>query len=362
MRLKFLTISLILLTSCYLTNDSISDQDTWEYDLPRLNQMDQGQLESIHNYIQRGDYENIQTLMIVKNNKLVYEGHYGSSGRSAQQPIDRLTLIFTQLAIGMALEEGYLDSINAPIYPYLPSFEAIFENDPSKKEITFYDLLTHRAGFSWNESVISSESENNDINQMLDDNDPVNYLLAKPLEAVPGVRYNFNSGTGILLSKIIAETTGESLENFLKIRLLNPLDITDYNWHTFSTGLTDGSYGLSISPFDLLKMGQLYLDEGLWEGKEIIPYQWFLNSTDAQFFVTSQYGFGYYWNKFNPSFIEQYLNLTGDQTVFMTGYRGDALYLVPEKDLALVIFAENPFYGFVNPSLHLFIDVFASAN
>jgi CubicO group peptidase (beta-lactamase class C family) len=350
-------IWVFVLSSCYLSEEVPPDQKTWPYDFPSNQNINQSQLYGVNTRIIAGDYENIRSVMIIKNDHLVYENHFQNGERNQLREIDRMTLIFSQLAVGLALDDGYIDSISTPIHLFLPDYQISFEEIPQKKEINLLHLLTHTAGFSWNESVISTESNNNDINIMLEKSDAAGYLIRKPLEAAPGMRYNFNSGTGFLIAKIIEVATGKTLEEYINHKIFEPLEIDNYHWSEDRVGVSNGSNGLQISPFDLLKIGQLLLDEGIWKNEELISFDWYLSSVQTQFFVTSQYGYAYYWNKFNPTFLSNNIDLHSDEPFFIMGQQGDGIFIIPEKDLAVVVYAENLFYGFYNPTLSLFIDI-----
>ncbi|MFZ9046168.1 MAG: serine hydrolase domain-containing protein [Cyclobacteriaceae bacterium] len=353
MRVIFLSL-FIFFSSCYLTDEVLEDQDVWEYDLPGNQQMSEADLLAINTFINTGRFEFIRSYMIVRNNKLVFENHFVGSSRNKLRPVDKLTLIFSQLAIGIALENGLIDSVRTPIYELLPGYQNAFEEQASKRAITIENLLLHNAGFSWNESVIAPESPNNDINLLKEADDATAFILSKPLEALPGTRYNFNSGTGFIVSKIIEEVSGQTLEAFVKETVFAPLHITKYVWMADPSGTTNGSDGLEIGPIDLLKIGQLYLNQGIWKGAEIIPFNWFTESTGMQSLVSSRFGYGYYWNKFNPDFENNIFNLQDDGHIYMNGDSGDALYVLPQENLVVVIFAENLQYQFFNPSLSLY--------
>ena len=352
----------VLLSGCYLSDEVPPDQQIWDYALPIHQGINQVQLQAVNAFIIAGEYENIRSVMILKNDKLVFENHYANGERNQPRSIDRLTLIFTQMAVGLMLHDGLIDSIETPIHHYLPEYNLTYEEYPLKMDITLEHLLTHRSGIAWNESVVSTESVNNDINKMKESLDVAGYVIKKPLEAVPGFRFNYNSGSGYLISKICTEITGQSMEDYIKERVLNPLEIETYSWDQDRTGVTNGMDGLELSPFDLLKIGQLYLDEGLWKNQEIIPFDWFIESTSSQYFISNQFGYAYYWNKFNPEFQENYFGLPTNNAFYMTGNQGDALYILPEKNLSVVIYAENLFYGFYNPTFFLYADIVSTLN
>ena len=355
--LMFLTTGI---TGCYLTREVPLDEGVWDYGYPSEFGMNDDLLYQTNELIRVGTYENIHSLMIVKNDHLIYERHYGSNNRHTIKSIDRMSLLLSQIAIGIAIDKGLIESVDVPIWELLSDYESVFADNPDKQAITIKHLLTHRSGLAWNEAIVPIQSENSDFHLMKLSPNWATYILEKPLDAPPGFRYSINSGTGIILSKIIEEASGQTMEQFLESTLFAPMEINEYHWESDPSGTTNGSDGLSISTIDFAKIGFMLLNDGLWNGREIISLDWLIESSNMQNLVSNQFGFGYYWWKFNDDYAFESFPFTNNDVTFIYNFTGTSLYLVPHQDLMILIMANNSFYDFFSPSLRLYDNILES--
>ena len=166
----------------------------------------------------------------------------------------------TGMAIGLLIDEGKL-SLDENIYNIFPGkvnpLIKIF-----RPEITVRHLLTMTSGVTFNESGIVSG------------NDWLESYLNAPVTGKPGTEFQYNSLNTYVLSAIVSAKTEMTLEEYLRPRLFEPLGITRYLWETCPKGITKGGWGLFICPEDMAKLGQLYLNHGMWHEKQIIPANW----------------------------------------------------------------------------------------
>ena len=151
-----------------------------------------------------------------------------------------------------------------------------------RPEVTVEHLLTMTSGVQFNEiGAISG-------------NDWLNSFLNAPVSGKPGAAFQYNSMNTYVLSAIVTERTGMTLSEYLEPRLFQPLGITKYLWETCPKGITKGGWGLFLCPEDMAKLGQLYLQRGIWKGQQLVPEGWVEISTGKQVeSVEGTFGYGY---------------------------------------------------------------------
>ncbi len=148
-----------------------------------------------------------------------------------------------------------------------------FQGDPRSFKLTLRDLLTMSAGIDWNETDYSDENSNNCIVMERSD-DWVEYVLGQGMVEQSGVVFNYNSGTSMLLDQILFKATGKRADEYGRERLFGPLGIDDFYWKITPTGIIDTEGGLFLSPRSLVRIGELYASDSVWNGKRILPEAW----------------------------------------------------------------------------------------
>ena len=190
--------------------------------------------------------------------------------------------------------------------------------------------------------------------------DWVEYILSKPLEAIPGSRHNINTGTGMVLAKIVEDVSGTPLDLFVQENLFDPLLIREFQWEKAPDGTTNASIGLSLSVIDFTKIGYLILKDGIWKGQEIVSFDWIVESTTLKNNFSSSGtpgGVAYYWWKYNDNFSNNFLPFPGNDLFFLYSHNGISIYLHPGEDLLVTIYANNPFSGYFGPSWAVFFNI-----
>ena len=341
----------IIMSACIFSNEYLApDQQTWNYGLPNQFDLIDEELIELNEAILKDEFRNINALIIIKNDKLIFENYYLDQQREDLNNIDNATNILASIAIGMVIDDGYLISIKTPIADFLPEYEDELSTDSLKKNITIEQLLTHRSGLSWDEIV-----SENDLKGMMETYDWVKYILEKPLDAVPGTRYNFNSGVGMILSKIIQNLTDESLSSYLNRRLFKTLEINNWIWTTDPSGTTNATNGLHLTQLDFTKIGYLMIKNGLWKDQVILSNDWIYESTNSQYQPSYSFSLGYLWFQFTEDQDNRPYN--SERAFYIPGTKGDHLYINPEENLIVSISAKNYFYGIFGPSYYLYLSI-----
>lgn len=220
--------------------------------------------------------------------------------------------------VGICVDRDLIPDVETPISEYFGVILAT-DPDPRKLEITVRDLLTMSAGFDWPEF-----GEWNFFAPMVYSHDIVRFILDRPLIDTPGARMNYNSGCSHLLGAIIQQVTNRKVEDFANDALFAPLGITDYKWYE-QQGQNLTADGLRLKPIDMLKFGELYLNNGTYQGNQIISPKWIIESTRPYYRTYDYIGsYGYHW-------------WVADNYYFALGYQGQYTVIVPEQNVTIVI-------------------------
>lgn len=353
-----LAIIFLVTTSCYLSEELPPDQQVWEYEDPSTVGLSEDQLLALDSIIKLNLFQRISGVIILKDDKMVFENYYDSTSRDAIVALDKATITVTMAAVGIAIDQGLI-TLDDAIHEHLPSYSPLFEDNIKKKEITIRQLLTHRSGIAWNENLVALiGNPQNNLNQMFASDDYVNFLLNQPLEADPGFRYNFNSGTGVILSRIVQNVTQQPFDEFLNENLFSTIGVDSFFMEQDPSGTFNGGRGASLSFLDWAKFGYLMLNEGTWNGRKVIDPNFIEEASTAQIQVSTTFNLGYGWWLFGENF--DFLPISRDDIYYIAGDIGQHQYIIPSQNMVILINAENFFFGFNNPSLNLFIQITSS--
>ena len=196
-----------------------------------------------------------QDVMVLRNGRVLCEAAFGAQDLRAAKYTFSACKSVVSLAVGLLVDDGVLavDELVADIF---------FDGDGSPrrklKGMTVEDLLTMRSGAQFTEAEALTET------------DWIRRFLSSTLKGEPGTEFAYNSLNTYMLSAIVLRKTGRGLTDFLQDRLFAPMGITDVLWERCPAGVEKGGWGLYIRPEDLAKLGQLVLDGGLWQGRQLI--------------------------------------------------------------------------------------------
>jgi len=300
-------------------------------------------------------------MLIYKDGKLVVEeyfdghkyqwdasGHHGELvtwDRDMLHCIHSDTKSFTSICTGLAINNGFIGSVNQSIFDYLPEHQHL--NTDGKDKITIEHLLTMTSGFEWDEWGSSLSSTSNDsIGIWFSDKDPITFVLERPLVSEPGTIFTYNGGNTHILSQIINNSTGLNLAEFSAKYLFEPLGIDSFDWWLqFENGLIGGAGSLKITPRGMVKVGATFLNNGLWNGKHIISEQWVEKS--ATTFPTNtgikipgedmgEVGYSYTW------WTKQYFHSGKEINIYYAGgWGGQKIMVLPGLNTIIVFTGAN---------------------
>ena len=240
--------------------------------------------------IQRGEFEEVHSVLIFKDDKLVFEkyftGHkYQWDGdfhhgdlvtwdQNMLHGVKSVSKSITSTCIGLAIDHGFINSVHQSIFDYLPDHQHL--NTGGRDKITIEHLLTMTSGLEWDEWGVPLSSKKNDIVGLwFDCADPIACILERPLIAEPGTSFTYSGGGMIVLGEIIKNATKMNIAEFSKKYLFEPLSIDSAYWDVqFENGVFEAAGSLELTPRDMVKIGVTFLNKGVWNGKRIISEQW----------------------------------------------------------------------------------------
>lgn len=298
-------------------------------------------LPAFDEQIKAGTFGDIHSLLVWQEGEMVWESYYDPRfGAERLHYLYSVTKSVTSAAVGIALDEGFIHSLDDPLFSFFPEIEEVENDSAEKQSITLFHVLSMTTGFAWDEVSTSYGSRDNDAYRLGSSLDWMGYVLNRPVEHEPGETFNYNSGNSMLMSGILMNATGQTAEDFTAENLFEPLGITEWRWESGPNQITNTGWGLYLKPADMVKFGRLYLQEGEWEGEQIVPPDWVKVSTNTQVTGGERFEYGYQWWRFadgNP-IVEP---LRKNDIFFAWGYGGQFIFVVPHQELVVVTTAGN---------------------
>ena len=208
-----------------------------------------------------------------------------------------VTKSVTSIGIGMAIAAGAIPGVRVPALTYLDGVE--INNDPRWKELTLFDLLTMQSGIDWTPPAGSvGYTPEHPTLQMESCDHWVPYITARPMRTAPGTEFEYVDGASVLIGHILHQAVGERVDTYLKRRLFDPIGIKEWFWKTSPAGEADTEGGLYLTAQGLARIGVLFLNEGRWNGTQILPSEWITESTTPHVLnngPNSPIAYGYQW-------------------------------------------------------------------
>ncbi|WP_010586527.1 serine hydrolase [Schlesneria paludicola] len=229
-------------------------------------------------------FDSLNSIMVVRHGHVVAEGWWAPYHAEARHSLYSLSKSFTSTAIGIAISEGKL-GIDDLVLPFFPD-DAPKEPSENLKKMRVRDLLRMATGHQ------TEPSRADDVHW-------VKTFLSHPVAFKPGSHFLYNTPATHMQSAIVQKVSGATLHEYLKPRLFEPLGIENPTWDNSPQGMSIGGYGLNLRTEDIARFGQLYLQKGLWKGKQLVPAEWIAEATSRQTATGSDpvsdwdHGYGY---------------------------------------------------------------------
>lgn len=303
------------------TAPAAAPANTWDWPVstPEEQGLDAAGLEAAESAIQEQRLD-VHSFLVIRNGSIVWEEYYAGYKLASRHEIFSITKSFIATLVGMAIDQELIRGVEVPVSELLPEY---FEDaDPVKAGMTLEDILTMTSGLGWVESDSAFSS-------LYRSPDWTGYMLGLDMADPPGEQWGYCSGCSHILSAILQRATGMNTQEFARLSLLEPLGITSYDWETDSQGLAIGGWGLRLTPRDMARLGLLYLQEGEWNGEQLVPADWIVQAVQTHVQANGAYGYGYQWWTYPQG--EAYL---------ARGRGGQLVFVSPRHDLIVVFTAD----------------------
>ncbi|MBN1271056.1 MAG: serine hydrolase [Candidatus Aminicenantes bacterium] len=335
-KIKFISLMFVfVLLSCHNSEKSLSTKYKWPTSTPEAQELDPEKLKSLVQAI-RDDktYPDVDSLLIIRNGFLVLEEYFHGYDAETLHMVQSVTKSFISALVGIAIDKGFIKDANQKILGFFPDLDSIKNLDERKRSIKIQDLLTMRSGTDFYEREFGSP--NFELNRLATGWDI--FYLDRPMISDPGTGFRYDTGGSVLLSAILKKVNGMHADAFAEKYLFSHLDISKTFWIKNSEGYPHAGGGLHLLPRDMAKLGQLYLQNGVWQGEQIIPVQWIEESFKPHviFRVPEDHpykGYGYYWwiLKLDPK------DETKGYIYTALGLWGQFIFVIPEYDMVVVV-------------------------
>lgn len=387
MRLILSCLILLLLPGCSdvapvsVTNPPVERDGVWSIATLEASGFDTGKMQQLSQRLESGWHANAHMVLVEYDGQLVYEKYLSGDDQnwgvavghrqfdeSSLHDLRSISKSVTSLLLGIALGDNFEDALARPVIEYYP--ELADQVAPGVGQVTLRQVLTMSAGFEWNEMDIPYSNLNNDERRMYYTPDPVQFALTKPLVNKPGESWYYNGGMTMVIAGVVEKVSGKPFLEFAREALAEPLNISieDVEWRGRGIWrqrlkMPSAASGLRMRARDLAKIGSLVLNEGRWQGRQIVPREWILASSmrhiEQTYPLWSQdgvYGYGYQW--WHGEFRLPASSFTAISGV---GYGGQRLFVVPERKLVVTIFAGNYGTGIWRMSEQVLAEIVAAA-
>lgn len=289
----------MLLTPCSLLAQSLdfSSADREARELPRL-----------------------QSLLVSYQGELLFEKYYNGTDPNRPANMKSASKSVISALVGLAIQQGYIESVKVPIATYFPEYFSGVDTE-GKEQITIENLLTMQSG-------LETTSNRNYGRWVLSDN-WIEFALNQPLIAEPGTRMLYSTGSTHLLSAILTRATGMDTKSFAQQALTSPLGYSMSYWSRDPQGIYFGGNDMEMTPRQMLRFGELYLNDGLYNDEQVLSADWIETSYRAHARSPRGQGrfYGYGW---------WLRDLAGMQVPVAWGYGGQLIFVVKELDLVVV--------------------------
>lgn len=370
--LLLISAALLILTGCgsqsasqYVFRTPTTADDGLEIGSISEANVDSALLGTAVERIKDGEYGEVHSLLIFKDGKLVVEEYFPGHDYQWDGPNQHGRLVnwnsnerhnihsvgksITSAAVGIAVKEGFVESVDQSIFDYLPDHQHLKVD--GKERITIEHLLTMTSGLAWDEwSVPYSSPENDVIRLWFECDDQVACILEAPLESEPGTDFTYSGGSMILLGEIVKNSTGMDIEAFTDEYLFAPLGIDPVEWVRFDSGTIYAGGDQYMTPREMIKFGVTYLNDGVWEGDQIVSKNWVASSAEPYTRwlnhvlkpippgdnIWGQRGYSYTW------WTHEFSEAGEDMPAYWAlGFGGQYIYVLPKQDTVVVFTGGN---------------------
>jgi CubicO group peptidase (beta-lactamase class C family)/predicted GIY-YIG superfamily endonuclease len=311
----------------------------WERTTYAAEGADPTPFDQLKSRIEADRFRQVRGILVARDGKILFEEYFNGSDPELLIDIRSAGKSYTSALIGIAIDRGLIPGVEEKLLTYFPEYQAT-PDDP-KRDIT----LRHVLMMSFGLAEPDAEAEHPwDWTDRFSQN-WIPEVLALPMTFEPGSRWEYHSAAPSLLAPVLRRSTGMSVPEFAARYLFEPLDMTNYQWTFFADGHAVTQGGFWTRPRDMAKIGQLFLQGGRWNDRQIISEAWVEESTRAWLpaYPRIEAGYGYYW--WREVFMVGGRRIEGFSAA---GNGGNKIHVFPDLDLVVVLTCtaySTPWYG-----------------
>ena len=359
--ISLVVIFVLLLTACTMLCGKKETPVSYQYKVPdEINDgwltahmgevnLDEKLLTKLIQNILNKKYENIHSILIVKDGKLVLEEYFTGKDYGKLETafthddlhgVMSVTKSFASTLIGIAIDKGMIKDTDEDLVSFFPEYKKLLGE--KGKKIKLRHVLSMTAGLDWDEITYLYSDNRNPYWIMLgpERSNIIKYILSRPVKEEPGHEFIYNGGLSILLGKIIEKRSHLKTVDFAQKYLFEPLGIEKYEWgyYDFKREVSKTDGGLYLRPRDMAKLGYLYVNKGQWKNRQIISSKWINEATKRHidlypFYLT---GYGYQWWLYTYK-----INGQKKEIPVADGWGGQRIFTFPDQDMIVVFTAGN---------------------
>lgn len=307
----------VLFTGCARTTPELTPYwptEGWRTSTPEQRGMNSELLVQMLEFVERADL-NLHSVLVIRNGYIVAEVYFYPFQQDGKHQLICATKSLISALVGIAIENGHIDGEDHQVLDFFPE-RTVANDDVRKQAMTLEHLLANTSGLDWP----------NDLGtyiEMLRSKDWIQFVLDRPMVEEPGSKFTYSTGNPYLLSAILSATTGMDTLSFAQERLFGPLGISNVYWEADPNGVLMPA-DLQLTSRDMARFGYLYLNNGVWDGQQIVPADWVAASVKEHIDTPWEQGYGYQWWVWPfGAYVAQ-------------GGGGQCVFVLPELDIVVV--------------------------
>jgi CubicO group peptidase (beta-lactamase class C family) len=314
-------VSLVVLGSTASAQIPLSTSpEPWPTAVPEEVGFDSARVVEMFDFVREHQIP-VHSVQLVRRGRLVLDAYFHPYDGKTRHDVASVTKSITSTLVGLAIERGHIRDVEQPVLDFFPEHPTA-QMETRKRKQTLQHLLTMQSG--WDCGLEPNEAR---LFEMRRQADWKRFMLDLPMVTEPGTRWAYCSGNCHVLSVILKQATGMSALDFARRELFEPLAIRDVEWTADPAGNSHGWGDLQMHPRDMAKLGQLFLQRGRWNERQVLRNAWIAAATRAHAKTTNEDHYGYYWWVKGSDFPGMFEAV---------GRGGQRIIVWPAKELVLV--------------------------
>ena len=335
-------VILSLLTGCAAATEDVEPvgyaplpRDDWEVSTPEEQGLDPLLVEEL--YRDAAELDTLYGLLVIKNGHLIAEGYFNGWVVGRKVALASVTKSYTSALVGIALDQGCLSGVDQRMMNFFPEFEDQV-TDPRKEEITIRHMLQMRSGYPWEEFTPPY------LDRLFSSNNWLAHIVDFPLTSDPGTEFGYSNLTAHLLAVIVARACDTDLRTYGQQNLFSPIHAQVGAWPRDAYNYYYGSGDISFTARDAAKFGLLYLNQGEYEGNQVLPADWARESLETYSEDLYNNRLGRYFRDIGYGYLWWSARAGAHHFNYAWGHGGNLVILLDELDMVIVTTAD-PLHG-----------------